>query len=280
MTFKSWRRIATWAIRLLLLAVLGVIASAITVLMVLPRATHGVALTVLTGSMTPTIPVGSVVIDRPVDPGTLHIGDVATYQVAPGKAEYITHRIVKINTSTSPVTFTFKGDANRGADIQPVPASAIRGKVWFHVPYLGSIRDALHTKGGFAGIAVLVLAGYALHQAAAALRERGTKSSSDHGASAITAPPLLDVDLAAPQFSMLITVQRETFRDLSAQEVSRVLGGTLIVEHDDTFTMLMVRIDQAREALELMDAIAGGTVTPEPTVSLDDVAYAPVTPAI
>ena len=49
------------------------------------------ALTVLTGSMTPEIPVGSVVIDRPVDPGMLKVGDVATYQKVPGVDEYITH---------------------------------------------------------------------------------------------------------------------------------------------------------------------------------------------
>src|SRR4051794_38499467 len=98
MTAKSWRRTTTWSIRLLLLAVLAVVAFAIAVLVVLPRATHGTALTVLTGSMTPEIPVGSIVVDRPVDPGTLHVGDIATYQKEPGKAEFITHRIVKIDS--------------------------------------------------------------------------------------------------------------------------------------------------------------------------------------
>jgi hypothetical protein len=102
----------------------------------------------------------------------LHVGDVATYQKTAGKAEYITHRIVKIDASATPTMFTFKGDANRGADIAPVPATAIRGRVWFHVPYLGAIRDALHTKGGLAGVAMLLLAGYALVQAGAAVMDR------------------------------------------------------------------------------------------------------------
>src|SRR4051794_22353471 len=113
---------------------LAVIVGALAVLTVVPRAVHGTALTVLTGSMTPTIPAGSVVVIRPVDPGTPHVGDVVTYQKEAGKAEYITHRIVAIHADNKPVTLTTKGDANRGPDINPVPVSAVRGKVVLHVP--------------------------------------------------------------------------------------------------------------------------------------------------
>jgi len=161
-----------WTARAISVLLLGLVMLAIAVLIVIPRATHGTALTVLTGSMTPNIPVGSIVIDRPVDPGTLHVGDIATYQVAPGLSEYITHRIVRIDTKTAPVTFTFKGDANRGPDMKPVPVTAIRGKVWFHLPYLGSIRDAMHTRGGLMGVGLVVLAVYALFQLVSGLKER------------------------------------------------------------------------------------------------------------
>jgi len=256
MTFKSWRRVATWTTRLLLLAVLGLIAFAIVVLTVLPRATHGVAMTVLTGSMTPGIPVGSVVIDRPVDPGTLHVGDIATYQKEPGKAEYITHRIVKIDTSRSPVMFTFKGDANRGADVNPVPATAIRGKVWFHVPYLGALRDTLHTKGGLAGVAMLALAGYAIYQGTAAIRDRQRKLDTNEVSDQVHEPTRIVVEIAEPQFSMLMTVRRDAFAGLSPVQASRALGATLLEEHADTFTLVMTRFDRARDALELIDAVS------------------------
>jgi signal peptidase len=165
-----------WLIRLALCGLLAVVAFAVTVLIILPRATHGAALTVLTGSMTPGIPVGSVVIDRPVDPATLKVGDIATYQKTAGKAEYITHRIVAINTSTTPETFTFKGDANPGPDIDPVPATAIRGKVWFHVPYLGAIRDSIQSHGmrGLALLAaVLGLVGFGAYQVVSGIKQRG-----------------------------------------------------------------------------------------------------------
>lgn len=168
---EHWKQIAKWSARLFGTVLLLLIAAALVVLVVLPRAVHGQALTVLSGSMTPTLPVGSIVVVRPVDPGTLRAGDIATYQVAPGKAEYITHRITKINTSTAPTSFTFKGDANRGPDPKPVPAGAIRGKVWFDVPYLGAIRDSLHGEGGLALLGMIVLSGYALIQLASAAKD-------------------------------------------------------------------------------------------------------------
>jgi signal peptidase len=142
------------------------------VTVLLPRAIHGSALTVLTGSMTPEIPVGSVVIVRPVDPRVLRPGDVATYQPKKGEDAFITHRIIAVNDHAEGLSFTFKGDANRGPDLKPVPAGAVRGEVWFHVPYLGAIRDALHGKGGISLVAMLGLAAYALSQLAGGLRER------------------------------------------------------------------------------------------------------------
>lgn len=178
------RGVARWTYRIVASALLALVLGAVTVLVVLPRATHGTALTVLTGSMTPGIPVGSVVIDRPVDPGTLKVGDVATYQKAPGVDEYITHRIVKIDTSTNPATFTFKGDANRGPDITPVPAAAIRGKVWFHVPYLGTWRDSISGPMGrvvVIAVVVLMLGGYSLRQIRESLRDRKTAPADAEG---------------------------------------------------------------------------------------------------
>lgn len=160
-----------WTGRTIMLVILAAVVGAVTVLMVLPRATHGAALTVLTGSMSPEIPVGSVVLVRPTDAANLRVGDVATYQAESGKEEFITHRIVDIDPSTEPTSFTFKGDANRGPDLDPVPAGAIRGEVWFHVPYLGAIRDSLHGKAGLSLLAMVLLGGYAIVQGVGAVRE-------------------------------------------------------------------------------------------------------------
>ena len=92
------------------------------------------------GSMAPDLPVGSLVLTRSTDPVSLRVGDVVTYQQA-GSTNLVTHRVVAISADHS--SFTFRGDANPVPDPQAVPASAIRGKVWADLPYLGVLRDRL-----------------------------------------------------------------------------------------------------------------------------------------
>lgn len=225
--------------RLVLLAFACAVAATLVVLVVIPRATHGSALTVLTGSMTPEIPVGSVVVVRPVDPGTLRVGDIATYQVAPDKPEFITHRIVKIDNSTSPASFTFKGDANRGADIKPVPAGAIRGKVWFHVPYIGAIRDALHGKGGITLVAMLAMAGYALSQLSGAFQDR-KQARSDTTAQDGSQARLSAVELGRPVLLTVLSVQAlARVEGLTPADAARQWGGLLLAHDEHECTVLI-----------------------------------------
>jgi signal peptidase len=160
-----------WLGRLALLCVVGLLLLVATVVVVLPRLTHGAALTVRTGSMRPALPVGSVVVERPVDPADLQVGDIATYQQAPARAVYITHRVAAVDRTAGRPTFTFKGDANRVADPVPVPASAIRGKVWFDVPYLGLLSHGALRSGALL-LGVLGLGAYSIFQLSAGRRER------------------------------------------------------------------------------------------------------------
>lgn len=175
------RRLAVWLGRLLALAVAVLVAGAATILVALPRLADAQALTVLSGSMTPGIPVGSVVLVRPVDPADLRVGDIATYQAEPGKPVYITHRIVAVDTDRGRTTFTFKGDANRGADAKPVVPGQVRGELWFHVPYLGSVRDRLHSTGVRLLVLCVLLGGYAVTQLVAGVRERSVVKPAEEG---------------------------------------------------------------------------------------------------
>src|SRR5688572_5679494 len=125
-TMKRLLRIlARWSVRLALLVLSVAVLAAIVVVVVLPRATQGAALTVLTGSMSPAVPVGSVVVVRPVDPRTLEPGDVATYQPEEGKDVFITHRIMEVHETSKGVSFTFQGDANPAPDLSRIPAEAV-----------------------------------------------------------------------------------------------------------------------------------------------------------
>ena len=238
---RALQAFTRWLGRLTLLAFALLVLGSIVVAVILPRATHGTALTVWTGSMTPEISVGSIVVVRPVDPSTLRVGDVATYQVAPDQRAFITHRIIDVNHTTSPVQFTFKGDANPGPDVNPVPAGAIRGKVWFHVPYLGAIRDALHGKGGISLVAMLVLAGYAMTQLSGAFKDRKKRAGIiDTGVSPMASRTSLHVPLdRAVIVAELPCPEDCEDRPAYQDEIARCWRGVVLHAGTDTLTLLL-----------------------------------------
>lgn len=88
---------------------------------------------VLSGSMEPSIPTGSLVyINDTIDPYAIHTGDIITYELS---GSNVTHRVIS-ETITSVTT---KGDANSEKDFSPVARTAILGKYLFSIPYLGYV---------------------------------------------------------------------------------------------------------------------------------------------
>lgn len=100
--------------------------------------------TVLTASMQPTIPAGSVVFVTPVDPGEVRVGDVLTYNIPVEDRRVVTHRVVEIlEPGPAPVIRT-QGDANPAPDAWS--AHLTQGPVWrvrASLPALGSVLQAL-----------------------------------------------------------------------------------------------------------------------------------------
>lgn len=135
---RIWRASRT----VLAMTMFAVVVFAVIVLVVVPRATGAVPLSVLSGSMSPSIPAGSMVIVRPVDSADIDIGDVITYQLRPGDPTLVTHRVVGITYSAEP-TFITRGDANTINDRDPVTVEQIRGEVWYSVPFVGHVADRL-----------------------------------------------------------------------------------------------------------------------------------------
>jgi signal peptidase I len=102
------------------------------------------------GSMEPSIPLGAVVADVPVNATTLAVGDVITIKT-PSDVVY-THRIVAIDASGPERYYQIQGDANPSADASPVPESAVIGKVSFHVPMVGFILALLALPSGILSV--------------------------------------------------------------------------------------------------------------------------------
>jgi len=91
---------------------------------------------IYSGSMEPTVKVGSLLLTRPVDVEDLRVGDVITYR-SPGNHTTLTHRIVSIRQEDGDWVFQTKGDANPEPDPREVVLRGQVTKMAFDIPYLG-----------------------------------------------------------------------------------------------------------------------------------------------
>jgi signal peptidase len=109
-----------------------------------PRTGRYRTATVLTASMRPTMPEGSMVLTTPVRPADLRVGDVITYRIPVEDRRLVTHRVVEIvRPGPTPVVRT-QGDANNGVD--PWTAQLKGGTVWKArgaVPHVGYVAEWL-----------------------------------------------------------------------------------------------------------------------------------------
>ncbi|HSX09987.1 MAG TPA: signal peptidase I [Candidatus Saccharimonadales bacterium] len=94
---------------------------------------------VMTGSMTPNIPIGSLVL---VHPGSYAVGDIITFNRGPIT---VTHRLVGQKNNQ----YITKGDANKIADPELVNKNDVIGKDLLIIPFIGKFVDYLKTAPGF-----------------------------------------------------------------------------------------------------------------------------------
>lgn len=103
---------------------------------------------VKSGSMEPAIPVGALVIIKPV--ATYVVGDVITFGRDTKTEIPTTHRIVAIREANGSAWYTTKGDANEERDPKEVAAREVIGKVLATVPGAGYVLDFAKQPLGFA----------------------------------------------------------------------------------------------------------------------------------
>jgi signal peptidase I len=96
---------------------------------------------VVSGSMEPNIPVGSIVYSKKADPAALQTGDVIVFVDPARGTTPITHRVVTNDTAAG--TIVTKGDANEAEDVNPATYDNIKGKVAVHIPRMGFVASAL-----------------------------------------------------------------------------------------------------------------------------------------
>jgi signal peptidase I len=111
------------------------------------------------GSMSPTIPAGSVAFARSVDASDLKTGDVVSVFTDDGAR--VTHRVVTVNGTGSERILVLKGDANSTPDAETYPVTSADRVIWsiadvgYGISFLGSPLGLFLLGAGAVGVLVL-----------------------------------------------------------------------------------------------------------------------------
>ncbi len=153
MNLKLVKKISYWLIIIFLALIAGTVGiSALN----LPKGFR--LYTVLSGSMEPSVPVGSLVLVKPQ--GEYKEGQVITYKSRsdinnPTPENTTTHRIVEIIEDNDRMQYVTKGDANDVNDSEPISKGQIIGGMIFSIPLAGHIISFAKTQEGLIVLIVI-----------------------------------------------------------------------------------------------------------------------------
>jgi signal peptidase len=145
------------------IGVLALVLLLAVVTVIIPRASGAHTLSVLTGSMRPKFPEGTLMVVKETSLSNIHIGNVITFEPnADDPHTVVTHRVVAITTGTDgSYTFTTKGDANNATDT-PVSGKQVVGKLWYAVPWMGWLSNGRSWIIIVIAVLLIAYAGYTL----------------------------------------------------------------------------------------------------------------------
>lgn len=136
-----------------------ILALALVLLLVAPRVFGVHVFTVLSGSMEPAYPVGSMIYVKSVDPFQLKEGDVISFLL--DENTIATHRITGIvpdEEDESVIRFRTKGDANDAEDGSLVHCRNVVGTPIFTIPKLGFFADYIqHPPGMYIAVSAAAI---------------------------------------------------------------------------------------------------------------------------
>ena len=134
--------------RVLLDVVVAIAVLLLVFLAIGPRLLPYQTVTMLTGSMRPGIPPGSVVVETSEPVGALRAGQVISFHTPQPGHPVVTHRVVEVLHRNDQVLVRTRGDANSGVD--PWIAAVHGDRVWrvrTIIPHLGSALRVLRRPG-------------------------------------------------------------------------------------------------------------------------------------
>lgn len=158
-------RLAPAAARLVIKAGLGFVVLGLLVLVVGPQLYPFESFYVRSGSMSPTIPVGALVIATRAPAERLGVGDVIVFQRPDRPGTMVVHRIDAVVTTPKGRAFVTKGDANGSPDGWRVAATGEGWRAVYSISRAGFVVGWLHialSRRGWLGAFAVVVAVWAL----------------------------------------------------------------------------------------------------------------------
>lgn len=143
---KVWNFVVTGVLLIMVL---------LAAVLYLPKLAGMEPLIVLSGSMEPNYPVGSLLYVQHKNPEEMKENDVITFFI--DEKTMVTHRIESVDTANR--EFVTKGDANAVSDGTPVSFDSVVGTPVWSVPKLGYLADRMsHTSGKILYVTILMTA--------------------------------------------------------------------------------------------------------------------------
>ena len=140
----------------------------------LPRLFDYHIYSVVSESMEPEIPVGSLLYIREEAAEEMVKGDVIAFYGALDAASIITHRVVENRVLMGELIT--KGDANAAEDLRPIPYENVIGKVVYTIPEAGRAAELLTSQKGKVLAVCIIGVAVCLQIVAGFLNHKKTKS--------------------------------------------------------------------------------------------------------
>jgi signal peptidase len=120
---------------------------------------------VRSGSMTPAISTGDLIVTGPIAPLAARVGQIVTFKDPDGSGRLLSHRVRAVHRVGDQVSFITQGDANTGQENWSVPVDGHMGHVLYRIPKLGYALVWIQSKPGRIGLIIVpavLLVGFTL----------------------------------------------------------------------------------------------------------------------
>lgn len=155
-------------------SVLGTAILAAVILLCLPltasRFFGGQFLAVVSGSMEPEIPTGSLVYVKAVDPREVQAGEIIAFYAARDPGTIVTHRVVENRVQDQELIT--KGDANRLKDMNPTRYDHFIGRIEYHIPRAGFVTRIMTSLPGKFALGSMIGLAVVLHSFAGVFEKK------------------------------------------------------------------------------------------------------------